>query len=70
MTVPERGSGASRESLALHLTLFSVALCTLLLEILLTRVLSVVMWYHFTFAVISISLLGIAAGAIRCYKRF
>jgi Spermine/spermidine synthase domain len=28
------------------------------------------MWYHFTFAVISISLLGIAAGAIRCYMRF
>ena len=70
MTVPERDSGPSRESLALHLTLFSVALCTLLLEILLTRVLSVVMWYHFTFAVISISLLGIAAGAIRCYMRF
>ncbi|HEY3067182.1 MAG TPA: hypothetical protein VGL09_15420 [Methylomirabilota bacterium] len=54
----------------MHLTLFSVALCTLLLEILLTRVLSVVMWYHFTFAVISISLLGIAAGAIRCYMHF
>jgi hypothetical protein len=67
MTAPERSGGPSRESRALHLTLFSVALCTLLLEILLTRVLSVVMWYHFTFAVISISLLGIAAGAIRCY---
>jgi hypothetical protein len=70
MTTPERNSGPSRESRALHLTLFSVALCTLLLEILLTRVLSVVMWYHFTFAVISISLLGIAAGAIRCYMHF
>ena len=53
--------------MSLHLALFGVALCTLLLEILLTRVLSVVMWYHFTFAVISLSLLGIAAGAIRCY---
>ncbi len=57
-------------SLILGLVIFSTALCTLLLEILLTRVLSVVMWYHFTFAVISISLLGIAAGSMwfyRCY---
>jgi hypothetical protein len=51
-------------------TLFVTALCTLLVEILLTRVLSVVMWYHFTFAVISIALLGIAAGAMNCYLRF
>lgn len=50
-------------------TLFLTALCTLLLEILLTRVLSVVMWYHFTFAVISVSLLGIAAGAMACHRR-
>jgi hypothetical protein len=50
--------------------LFLTALCTLLVEILLTRVLSVVMWYHFTFAVISIALLGIAAGAMSCYLRF
>src|SRR5262249_55222922 len=50
--------------------LFLTALATLLVEILLTRVLSVVMWYHFTFAVISIALLGIAAGALRCYRQF
>ena len=49
--------------------LFLTALCTLLLEIVLTRVLSVVMWYHFTFAVISVSLLGIAVGAMHCYRR-
>jgi hypothetical protein len=53
---------------ALGVALFLTALGTLLLEILLTRVLSVVMWYHFTFAVISISLLGIAAGAMHCYR--
>ena len=28
------------------------------------------MWYHLTFAVISISLLGIAAGAIHFYRRY
>ena len=56
--------------LTLHALLFLTALCTLLLEIVLTRVLSVVMWYHLTFAVISISLLGIAAGAIHFYRRY
>ena len=70
MPAPERRRNPLRDSQLLHLTLFGVALCTLLLEILLTRVLSVVMWYHFTFAVISISLLGIAAGAVRCYMHF
>jgi predicted membrane-bound spermidine synthase len=60
--------GSSR-GLVYGATLFLTALGTLLLEILLTRVLSVVMWYHFTFAVISISLLGIAAGAMACHRR-
>jgi hypothetical protein len=54
----------------LRAVLFLTALSTLLVEVLLTRVLSVVMWYHFTFAVISIALLGIAAGAMHCYRRF
>ncbi|MEK6237622.1 MAG: hypothetical protein N2C14_23185, partial [Planctomycetales bacterium] len=49
--------------------LFATALCTLLLQVLLTRVLSVVMWYHFTFAVISIGLLGIAAGSMWFYRQ-
>lgn len=55
---------------ALSGALFLTALSTLLVEILLTRVLSVVMWYHFTFAVISIALLGIAAGAMHGYRHF
>jgi hypothetical protein len=50
--------------------LFVTALGTLLLEVVLTRVLSVVMWYHFTFAVISVSLLGIALGAMHCHRRY
>jgi hypothetical protein len=62
--------GAAPSGFVLRGTLFLTALGTLLLEILLTRVLSVVMWYHFTFAVISIALLGIAAGALHCYRRF
>ena len=51
----------------LRSTLFLTAVGTLLLEILLTRVLSVVMWYHFTFAVISMALLGIAAGLVLAF---
>lgn len=51
-------------------TLFLTAICSILVEVLLTRVLSVVMWYHFTFAVVSISMLGIAAGAMHGYRAF
>ncbi|HEV3445878.1 MAG TPA: hypothetical protein VG099_14650 [Gemmataceae bacterium] len=71
MALPSVASTKPRPLLwDLRLTLFLTALSTLLLEVLLTRVLSVVMWYHFTFAVISISLLGIAAGAMRCHRWF
>src|SRR5262249_35501316 len=66
----ETPHGAAPDRFVLRGTLFLTALATLLVEILLTRVLSVVMWYHFTFAVISIALLGIAAGALRCYRQF
>jgi spermidine synthase len=66
----EAPHGAAPDGFVLRGTLFLTALATLLVEILLTRVLSVVMWYHFTFAVISLALLGIAAGALRCYRRF
>src|SRR5262249_39663894 len=66
----EAPHGASPDGSVLRWTLFLTALGTLLVEILLTRVLSVVMWYHFTFAVISVALLGIAAGALRCDRRF
>jgi hypothetical protein len=70
LSLPEVRHGADPSGFVLRGTLFLTALGTLLLEILLTRVLSVVMWYHFTFAVISVALLGIAAGALQCYRRF
>jgi SAM-dependent methyltransferase len=70
LSLPEVQHGADPSGFVLRGTLFLTALGTLLLEILLTRVLSVVMWYHFTFAVISVALLGIAAGALQCYRRF
>lgn len=43
---------------------FFVALATLMFEIVVTRVLSVVGWYHFAFFVISLAMLGMTAGAM------
>jgi len=40
------------------------ALSTLMLEILLTRITSVVVWYHLAFFVISLAMLGMTAGAV------
>ncbi len=47
--------------------LFFVTLATLMLQLLLTRIFSVTMWYHFAFLVISMAMFGMAAGAIAVY---
>ena len=44
--------------------LFLLSLATLLLELALTRVLSVTLWYHFVFLVISTALLGFGASGV------
>ena len=44
--------------------LFLLSLATLLLELALTRVLSVSLWYHFGFLVISTALLGFGASGV------
>ena len=44
-----------------------VALSTLFFEVLLTRIFSVTLWYHFGFLSISLALLGAAASAVLCY---
>ena len=47
--------------------LFGMALCSfaaLLLELALTRLFSVVLFYHFAFLAISIALLGLGAGGV------
>ena len=41
----------------------------LMLEVLLTRIVSVVSWYHLAFFVISLSMLGMTAGAIAVFLR-
>lgn len=44
-----------------------VSLGTLMTEILLTRVFSVTMWYHFAFVAVSLAMLGLSAGAMFVY---
>ena len=47
--------------------LFMVALATLMYEILLTRIFSVTMWYHFAFMAISVAMFGMTLGALLVY---
>src|SRR5690349_5802778 len=49
--------------------LLCVALATLMYEVLLTRIFSVTMWYHFAFVAISIAMLGMTVGALVVYVR-
>ena len=44
--------------------IFLLSLATLLLELSLTRVLSVALWYHFGFLIISTALLGFGASGV------
>ncbi|MBM4041803.1 MAG: hypothetical protein FJ290_25170, partial [Planctomycetes bacterium] len=48
---------------------FLIAFAVLALEITLTRLLSVVAWYHLAFFVIATAMLGMTAGAIAVYLR-
>src|SRR5512144_1806380 len=47
-----------------YVGIFAVALATLMLEVLLTRITSVSAWYHLAFFVISLAMLGMTAGAV------
>jgi hypothetical protein len=49
--------------------LFLVTLATLILEILDSRLLSVVTWYHLAFLAVSLAMLGMAAGAVFVFLR-
>src|SRR5262249_8678841 len=49
--------------------LFLTALATLVLEVVDTRILSVLTWYHLAFLAISLALLGMTAGALWVYLR-
>ena len=51
-------------SLAIYAGLFFTTLSTLMYEILLTRIFSVTMWYHFAFVAVSLALFGMTVGAL------
>lgn len=44
--------------------LFLITACTLMLQVLQTRILSVVAWYHLAFFAISMAMFGLTAGAV------
>src|SRR5438034_10657288 len=48
---------------------FLVSFAALMLEIVQTRILSVVVWYHLAFFVISMAMFGLTAGAVWIYLR-
>src|SRR4051795_5027582 len=56
--VPARGS---------YIGLFMVALATLMYEILLARIFSVTMLYHFSFVALSVAMFGMTVGALIVY---
>jgi len=62
--IPAR-TGPHRGWMGLGLFLTTAAL--LMLEVSLTRILSVVMWYHFAFFAISVALFGLAASGLVVY---
>lgn len=65
MTTPQNlGTPTVRISVRHYAGLLLISLATLLLELALTRVLSVTLWYHFGFLVISTALLGFGASGV------
>jgi hypothetical protein len=49
--------------------LFLITACTLMMQIVQTRILSVVAWYHLAFFAISMAMFGLTAGAVWLYAR-
>jgi hypothetical protein len=52
-----------------YVGLFLITLATLVFEILLTRIFSITLWYHFAFMAISIAMFGITLGALAVHLR-
>ena len=52
-----------------YIGVFLTSLAALMLEIVQTRILSVVVWYHLAFLVISLAMFGLTAGAVWVYLK-
>jgi hypothetical protein len=61
--------GELRADRGTYAGLFCVTIATLMFEILLTRIFSVTMYYHYAFLAISVAMFGMTAGAIAVYIR-
>src|ERR1700674_3265017 len=66
-TSDSSNKGEIRTSKNTYFGIFFIALSTLMYEILLTRLFSVTMGYHFAFMAISLAMFGMTAGAIFVY---
>jgi hypothetical protein len=64
VTVDLARTTSPRPGIGTYAGLFGVTMSTLVLEIALTRIFSVTMWYHFAFVAISVALFGLTAGAL------
>ncbi|MFH1312229.1 MAG: hypothetical protein ABIJ00_03300 [Candidatus Eisenbacteria bacterium] len=62
-------SRAETSGAHIYLGMFLIAFATLVFEIVLTRILSVVTWYHLAFFAVSTAMLGMTAGAVTVYLR-
>ena len=62
-----RPAESAEPRLLAYTGLFFVALATLMYEILLTRIFSVTMLYHFAFVALSLAMFGMTAGALLVY---
>ncbi|MGB2695612.1 MAG: hypothetical protein WBD55_10570, partial [Dehalococcoidia bacterium] len=60
----ERALAGPRAGAGVYGGLFFTTLGTLMYEILLTRIFSVTMWYHFAFVAVSVALFGLTVGAL------
>jgi hypothetical protein len=69
LTPPIESSISKISRTALTAAISTVSFATLLLELSLTRLFSVVLFYHFAFLAISIALLGLGAGGVFAYIR-
>lgn len=66
---PEAANNSNPVNRSTYIGLFLIALATLLYEILLTRIFSVTMWYHFAFMAISVAMFGMTSGALMVYLK-
>jgi hypothetical protein len=60
----EMMTSTARANASVYCGLFLITAATLVFEILLTRIFSISLWYHFAFMAISVAMFGITVGAL------